>query len=181
MSSLPRCSEGMAPLHSQSRGSAAEKRTPDSTQQAYRLKDLALAAQNIMVVHLSGELQALTNHYKKEMDDMSQMLQDLKSRLPPPESVAPMNKKTKSPKTLISSNSKKTKSSSNDIVLSNKFSAQDNGTGIDTPATTLNDSDHANEIEITKALNDVQVDNEFPSLNDSIKINDSKRALTFLP
>ncbi|GIY09233.1 hypothetical protein CDAR_15361 [Caerostris darwini] len=41
------------------------------------------------------------------------------------------------------------------------------------PATTLND--HANEIEITKAINDMQVDDEFPSLNDSMKINDSKK------
>ncbi|GIY35790.1 hypothetical protein CEXT_692521 [Caerostris extrusa] len=126
-----------------------------------------------MVVHLSGELQALTDHYKKEMNAMSQMLQDLKSRLPPPESVAPINKKTKRTKPLTSSNTKKTKSSNNDIVLSNKFSALDNGTDIDTPATTLND--HGNEIEITKAINDMQVDDEFPSLNDSMKINDSKK------
>ncbi|GIY63105.1 e3 ubiquitin-protein ligase SMURF1 [Caerostris darwini] len=149
------------------------ERTPDSIQQAYRLKDLALAAQNTMVVHLSGELQALTDHYKKEMNAMSQMLQDLKSRLPPPESVAPINKKTKRTKPLTSSNTKKTKSSNNDMVLSNKFSALDNGTDIDTPATTVNDQ--ANEIEITKAINDMQVDDEFPSLNDSTKINDSKK------
>ncbi|GIY16489.1 hypothetical protein CEXT_15051 [Caerostris extrusa] len=84
-----------------------ERRTPDSIQHAYRLKDLALAAQNTMVVHLSGELQALTDHYKKEINDMSQMLQDLKSRLPPHEPVAPMNKKTKLTKTLTSSNSKR--------------------------------------------------------------------------
>ncbi|GIX74343.1 hypothetical protein CDAR_182461, partial [Caerostris darwini] len=148
-------------------------RTPDSIQQAYRLKDLALAAQNTMVVHLSGELQALTDHYKKEMNAMSQMLQDLKSRLPPPESVAPINKKTKRTKPLTSANTRKTKSSNNDIVLSNKFSAFDNGTDIDTPATTVND--HANEIEITKDINDMQVDDEFPSLNDSTKINDSKK------
>ncbi|GIY21320.1 hypothetical protein CEXT_542161 [Caerostris extrusa] len=128
-----------------------------------------------MVVHLSGELQALTDHYKKEMNDMSQMLQDLKSRLPPPESVAPINKKTKRTKPLTSSNSKKTKSSNNHIVLSNKFSALDNGTNTDTPATTINDSDHANEIEITKAINDMQVDDELPSLNDSMKINHSKK------
>ncbi|GIY36765.1 hypothetical protein CDAR_231061 [Caerostris darwini] len=149
------------------------ERTPDSIQQAYRLKDLALAAQNTMVVHLSGELQALTDHYKKEMNAMSQMLQDLKSRLPPPESVAPINKKTKRTKPLTSSNTKKTKSSNNDMVLSNKFSALDNGTDIDTPATTVNDQ--ANEIEITKVINDMQVDDEFPSLNDSTKINDSKK------
>ncbi|GIY24161.1 hypothetical protein CDAR_300541 [Caerostris darwini] len=74
--------------------------TPDSIQQVYRLQDLALAAQNTLVVHLSGELETLTDHYKnKEMNDMSQMLQDLKSRLPPPEPVAPMNKKTKRTKT----------------------------------------------------------------------------------
>ncbi|GIY32366.1 hypothetical protein CDAR_208121, partial [Caerostris darwini] len=107
------------------------------------------------------------------MNAMSQMLQDLKSRLPPPESVAPINKKTKRTKPLTSSNTKKTKSSNNDIVLSNKFSTLDNGTDIDTPATTVND--HANEIEITKAINDMQVDDEFPSLNDSTKINDSKK------
>ncbi|GIY84244.1 nucleic-acid-binding protein from transposon X-element [Caerostris darwini] len=134
-----------------------------------------MSAQNTMVVHLSEELQALTDHYKKEMNDMSQMLQDLKSRLPPPEPVTPMNKKTKLPKTLTSSNMKKTKSSNNDIVLSNKFFALDNGTDTDTPATTLNYSDHAKEIEITKAINDMQVDDEFPSLNDSMKINDSKK------
>ncbi|GIX75223.1 hypothetical protein CEXT_407821 [Caerostris extrusa] len=57
----------------------------------------------------------------------------------------------------------------------NKFSALDNGTDTDTPATTLNDSDHVNEIEITKAINDMQVDDEFSSLNDSMKINDSKK------
>ncbi|GIY08463.1 hypothetical protein CEXT_773131 [Caerostris extrusa] len=114
------------------------------------------------------------------MNDMSQMLQDLKSRLPPPESIAQINKKTKCTKTLTSSNSKKTKSSNNDIVFSNKFSALDNGTDTDTPETTLNDSNHANEIEITKAINDVQVDDEFPSLNDSMKINDSKK-LPYIP
>ncbi|GIY63091.1 hypothetical protein CDAR_492211 [Caerostris darwini] len=107
------------------------------------------------------------------MNAMSQMLQDLKSRLPPPESVAPINKKTKRTKPLTSSNTKKTKSSNNDMVLSNKFSALDNGIDIDTPATTVNDQ--ANEIEITKAINDMQVDDEFPSLNDSTKINDSKK------
>ncbi|GIY80645.1 uncharacterized protein CDAR_261181 [Caerostris darwini] len=48
-------------------------------------------------------------------------------------------------------------------------------TDTDTPATSLNDSDNANEIEITKAINDMQVDGEFPSLNDSMKINDSKK------
>ncbi|GIX90848.1 hypothetical protein CEXT_558511 [Caerostris extrusa] len=107
------------------------------------------------------------------MNAMSQMLQDLISRLSPPESVAPINKKTKRTKPLTSSNTKKTKSSNNDIVLSNKFSALDNGTDIDTPATTLND--HANEIEITKAINYMQVDDEFPSLNDYMKINYSKK------
>ncbi|GIY86504.1 nucleic-acid-binding protein from transposon X-element [Caerostris extrusa] len=106
---------------------------------------------------------------------MSQMLQDLKFRLPPPEPVAPMNMKTKRTKTLTFSNSKKIKSSINDIVLSNKFSALDNGIDTDTPATTLNYSDNVNEIEITKAINDMQVDDEFPSLNDSMKINDSKK------
>ncbi|GIX91329.1 hypothetical protein CEXT_203461 [Caerostris extrusa] len=69
---------------------------------SYRLKDLALAAQNTMAVHLSGELQALTDHYKIEMNDIPQMFQDLKSRLPPPESVAPINKKTKRTKPLTS-------------------------------------------------------------------------------
>ncbi|GIX98518.1 hypothetical protein CDAR_111901 [Caerostris darwini] len=157
------------------------ERSPDSIQQAYCLKDLALAAQNTMVVHLSGELQALTDHYKKEMNDMSYMLQDLKSLLPPPEPVAPMNKKTKRTKTLTSSNSKKTKSSNNDIVLSNKFSALDNGTDTNTLATTRNDSDHADEIEITKAINDMQVDDEFPLLNDSMKINGFKKRLYIPP
>ncbi|GIY32555.1 nucleic-acid-binding protein from transposon X-element [Caerostris darwini] len=128
-----------------------------------------------MVVHLSGELQVLTDHYKIKRKGKSQMLQYLKSRLPPPESVAPVNKKTKRTKPLTSSNSKKTKSSHNDIILNNKFSALDNGTDTDTPATTLNDSDHANEIEIPKAINDIQVDDEFPSLNGSMKINDSKK------
>ncbi|GIY02910.1 hypothetical protein CDAR_407151 [Caerostris darwini] len=116
-----------------------------------------------MVVHLSGELQALTDHNKKEINDMSQMLQDLKSRLPPSEPVAPMNKKTKLTKTLTS-NSKKTKSSSNDIVLSSIIQSRE--FIADTPAATLKDSDHANEIEITKAINDMKVEDEFPSLND---------------